>query len=266
MNRLDELENQSIYIIREAYKNFRNLALLWSIGKDSTVLLWLMKKAFLGHVPIPLLHIDTTFKIPAMIKYRDELAKKDKLNLLVYTNTEAIKNGMNYKKGRPECCKALKTDGLKQAQAKYKLEGLFLGIRGDEEGSRSKERIFSVRDNDSKWDYKDQSPEIWDQHQISCKPGTHIRISPLLNWREIDIWEYIKREKIPIIDLYFAKNGKRYRSLGCYPCTSPIESNADTLDKIIEELKLTKKSERAGRAQDQSEAYAMQKLRAQGYM
>lgn len=266
MDNLDELENQSIYIIREAYKNFKNLAVLWSIGKDSTVLLWLIKKSFLGHVPVPLLHIDTTYKIPAMIKYRDALAKKDDLKLLVYTNMDAIKDGMNFTRGRMICCKALKTDALKQAQEKYKLEGLFLGIRGDEEGSRSKERVFSIRNKEAKWDYRDQQPELWDQYQTSCEPGSHVRIHPLLNWRELDIWEYIKREKIPVIDLYFAKDGKRYRSLGCYPCTFPVESNAKNVDEIIQELKTTKDSERSGRAQDKEDLYALQKLRSQGYM
>ena len=266
MDYLDELENQSVYIIREAYKNFRDLALLWSIGKDSTVLLWLMKKAFLGKCPVPLLHIDTTFKIPEMIEYRDRIVQKEGLNLLVHTNEEAIKAGMNHEKGRMECCKALKTDALKQAQEKFKLEGLFLGIRGDEEGSRSKERVFSVRGNDSKWDYKNQAPELWDQYQTSCEPGTHVRINPLLHWREIDVWKYIQRENIPLIDLYFAKDGKRYRSLGCYPCTSPVESDADTIEKIIEELENSKDSERLGRAQDQESEYSMQKLRAEGYM
>ena len=155
---------------------------------------------------------------------------------------------------------------IKQAQEKFKLEGLFLGIRGDEEGSRSKERVFSVRGNDSKWDYKNQAPELWDQYQTSCEPGTHVRINPLLHWREIDVWKYIQRENIPLIDLYFAKDGKRYRSLGCYPCTSPVESDADTIEKIIEELENSKDSERLGRAQDQESEYSMQKLRAEGYM
>ena len=201
MDYLDELENQSVYIIREAYKNFRDLALLWSIGKDSTVLLWLMKKAFLGKCPVPLLHIDTTFKIPEMIEYRDRIVQKEGLNLLVHTNEEAIKAGMNHEKGRMECCKALKTDALKQAQEKFKLEGLFLGIRGDEEGSRSKERVFSVRGNDSKWDYKNQAPELWDQYQTSCEPGTHVRINPLLHWREIDVWKYTRVDAITTISI-----------------------------------------------------------------
>lgn len=266
MDHLDALENQSIFIIREAYKNFRNLAILWSIGKDSTVLLWLAKKAFMGHVPLPLLHIDTTYKIPEMIRYRDEIVKKENLKLYVYTNEDAIRDGMNHTKGRMICCKALKTDALKQAVEKYKLEGLFLGIRGDEEGSRSKERVFSIRNKDSKWDYRDQQPELWDQYQTSCEPGSHLRVHPLLSWREIDIWEYIKREKIPVTDLYFAKDGKRYRSLGCYPCTSPVVSDAKNVDEIIAELKTSKESERAGRAQDKEDVYALQKLRSQGYM
>lgn len=266
MDYLESLENQSVFIIREAYKNFKNLGMLWSMGKDSTVLLWLVRKAFLGVVPFPVIHIDTTYKIPEMIEYRDRIAKEENLNLLVYTNEEAIKDGMNHERGRLTCCKALKTDALAQALEKFKVEGLFLGIRSDEEGSRAKERVFSVRGRDSKWDYKDQAPELWDQFQISCNKGDHVRVHPLLNWREIDIWEYILRESIPVMDLYFAKNGRRYRSLGCAPCTGMVDSNAKTVVEIIEELKLSKESERAGRAQDKADTYAMQKLRAEGYM
>ena len=143
----------------------------------------------------------------------------------------------------------------------YEFEGLIVGVRSDEEGSRSKERVFSERNADSEWDYTDQPPELWDQFKTDFKKGNHIRVHPLLGWKEIDIWEYIKRENIPIIDLYFAKNGKRYRSLGCAPCTIPIDSNATTIDEIIEELKNTKSTERSGRAQDQEDAHAMEKLR-----
>ncbi|MGL4772273.1 MAG: sulfate adenylyltransferase subunit CysD [Clostridium sp.] len=266
MDHLDRLEAQSIFILREAYKKFGKLGMLWSIGKDSTVLLWLAKKAFFGHCPFPFIHVDTTYKIPEMIEYRDRVAKEMGLDLIVHINREALSLGMGPCKGRLACCKALKTEGLAQVVKEYKFEGLILGIRRDEEGSRSKERVFSERTSESEWDYADQPPEMWDQFKTDFPKGNHIRIHPLLHWNEVDIWEYIKRENIPLIDLYFSRNGKRYRSLGCAPCTNPIDSNATTIDDIIEELKNTNERERAGRAQDQEDAHAMEKLRKQGYM
>lgn len=266
MDHLDILEAQSIFILREAYKKFGKLGMLWSIGKDSTVLLWLARKAFFGYCPFPFIHVDTTYKIPEMIEYRDKVAKELSLNLIVHTNKEAIYLGMNPSKGRLLCCKALKTDALAQVIEKYEFEGLILGIRRDEEGSRSKERVFSERNKNSEWDYTNQPPELWDQFKTDFEKGNHIRVHPLLHWNEVDIWSYIKRENIPIIDLYFSRNGRRYRSLGCDGCTGTIESNASTIDDIIEELKITKDSERSGRAQDREDAYAMQKLRKDGYM
>lgn len=266
MNHLDILEAESIYIIREAYKKLGKLGMLWSIGKDSTVLLWLAKKAFYGHCPFPFIHVDTTHKIPEMIEYRDRVAKELNLDLIVHTNEEAIKAGIGPHSGRLKCCKALKTEGLQQVVKKYGFDGLIVGVRRDEEGSRSKERVFSERNKDYEWDYSNQPPELWDQFKTDFPKGNHIRVHPLLQWSELDIWEYIKRENIPIIDLYFAKNGERYRSLGCAPCTGKIKSDADTLDKIIEELKNTTTGERVGRAQDQEDSYAMQKLRKDGYM
>lgn len=266
MNHLDILEAESIYIIREAYKKLGKLGMLWSIGKDSTVLLWLAKKAFYGHCPFPFIHVDTAHKIPEMIEYRDRVAKELNLDLIVHTNEEAIKAGIGPHSGRLKCCKALKTEGLQQVVKKYGFDGLIVGVRRDEEGSRSKERVFSERNKDYEWDYSNQPPELWDQFKTDFPKGNHIRVHPLLQWSELDIWEYIKRENIPIIDLYFAKNGERYRSLGCAPCTGKIKSDADTLDKIIEELKNTTTGERAGRAQDQEDSYAMQKLRKDGYM
>ena len=266
MDHLDELEAESIYILREAYKKFGKLGMLWSIGKDSTVLLWLAKKAFFGYCPFPLIHVDTPYKIPAMIAFRDRVAREYNLDLIVHTNEEALKQGMGPAKGRLVCCKALKTDGLQQVVTKYQFEGLILGIRRDEEGSRSKERVFSERNKESEWDYTNQPPELWDQFKTEFPKGNHIRVHPILHWSEIDIWSYIDRENIPVVDLYFAKNGKRYRSLGCQPCTGQIESTAATVAEIIAELKNTKVSERAGRAQDQEDSYAMQKLRKDGYM
>ncbi len=267
MDHLDALEAQSIYILREAYKKLGKLGMLWSIGKDSTVLLWLAKKAFFGHCPFPFIHVDTTYKIPEMIAFRDKVARELDLDLIVHTNTAAIEAGMN-PRDYPKlvCCKALKTDALQQVIKEYEFDGLIVGVRRDEEGSRSKERVFSERNANDEWDYTNQPPELWDQFKTDFPKGNHIRVHPLLAWSEIDIWEYIRRENIPVIDLYFAKDGYRYRSLGCAPCTGKIKSNATTVDEIIEELRHTTTGERAGRAQDQEDAYAMQKLRKEGYM
>ena len=265
MDHLDELESRSIYIIREAYKQFHDIAMLWSIGKDSSTLLWLCRKAFFGKIPFPIMHIDTSYKFKKMIKWRDEYTKKWELNLIIGRNEEAIKAGMG-PKSKFACCTALKTEALKQAIGKYKFKALLLGIRRDEHGIRSKERYFSPRNQEFKWDYKNQPPELWDQFKSKQSDEEHIRVHPLLHWTELNIWEYIKRENIPITNLYFAKNGKRYRSIGCECCCSPIDSDADNIDKIIHELKTTNTSERAGRAQDKESAYMMQKLRSLGYM
>lgn len=266
MNRLDELEAESIFILREAYNKLGKLGMLWSIGKDSTVLLWLAQKAFFGHVPFPFIHVDTLRKIPAMIEYRDKVAKELGIKLIVHTNWDAVKKNVGPELGRLECCRQLKTEGLKQVVKNYGFDGLIVGVRRDEEGSRSKERIFSERNSEDAWDYTNQPPELWNQFKTDFPKGNHIRVHPILSWTELDIWEYILREKIPIIDLYFAKNGKRYRSLGCACCTGQIDSDADTLEKIIEELKNTSVGERAGRAQDNEDSYALQKLRREGYM
>lgn len=266
MDHLSKLENQSVFIIREAYQQFKNVAMLWSIGKDSTTLVWLIRKAFYGKIPFPIMHLDTGYKFKDIYRFRDEYAKKWGLNLIVYKNQPAIDQGVRPEKGKLECCTELKTNALKQAISKYNFRALYLAIRRDEHGIRAKERVFSPRDEDFEWNYRDQPPELWDQYKTKAADEEHLRIHPLLGWREVDIWEYIKREGIPITTLYFAKNGKRYRSIGCETCCNPIESNADTIDKIIEELKTTKISERSGRAQDKESAYMMQKLRSLGYM
>jgi sulfate adenylyltransferase subunit 2 len=286
MSQLDQLEEQSVYIFREAYRHFGNLCMLWSIGKDSTVLLWLARKAFFGHVPFPLVHIDTAYKIPAMIEYRDRLAREWGLTMVVGQNRQALAEGMNHTRGRLVCCAALKTDALKHTldgswprlrmgdDGEYREEvggepftGVIVGARADEEGSRSKERYFSPRNEHSDWDVADQPPEFWNQFKTDFAPGTHVRIHPLLDWTEINIWEYIERENIPIIDLYFDKgSGTRYRSLGCEPCTGSIQSKATCPSEIITELRATNIPERAGRAQDQEDTYAMEKLRREGYM
>jgi sulfate adenylyltransferase subunit 2 len=264
--RLQQLENESIYILRESYKKFTHLALLWSMGKDSTVMLWLARKAFYGRVPFPVAHVDTSYKFPEMVKYRDRMAKEWGLDFQLGRNDAALKAGMGPEKGRLECCKSLKTEGLKQFLHEKDYRAVFVAIRRDEEGSRGKERVFSPRDANSHWNYKEQPPELWNLYQSEVAPNTHLRIHPILHWQEIDLWYYIKRERIPVLDLYYAKNGQRYRSVGCAPCTGSFPSTAANVDDIIEELKVTKVSERAGRAQDHADKYAMQMLRKEGYL
>ncbi|MBD3259843.1 sulfate adenylyltransferase subunit CysD [Candidatus Woesearchaeota archaeon] len=265
MDHLDELESKSIYIIREAYKQFKDIAMLWSIGKDSTALLWLCRKAFFGKIPFPVMHIDTGYKFKKIYEFRDKYAKEWNLKLIVGKNEEALKAGVG-PKDKLECCSKLKTEALKLTMANRQLKALLLGIRRDEHGIRAKERVFSPRNQDFKWNYKDQPPELWDQFKTKQTAEQHLRIHPMLHWTELDIWEYIRRENIPITDLYFAKDGMRLRSIGCECCCNPVPSEADTVDKMIEELKTTKVSERSGRAQDKEKAYMMQKLRSLGYM
>lgn len=293
MNHLDELENNSIHILREAYSEFKSLAMLWSIGKDSTVLLWLARKAFFGHVPIPLVHIDTNYKIPEMITYRDAMAREWKLDMIYGQNKVALERKETFLDGkvsRLQCCRSLKTETLKNTLSgewiRYRMNhetgnyeadknkepftGVIVGVRADEEGSRSKERYFSPRDINNDWDIENQPPEFWSQYNTDFAPNTHVRIHPLLDWTELDIWEYIMRENIPVVDLYFDRGeGKRYRSLGCYPCTSPVDSTAKTVNEIVEELKTGKFSniaERAGRAQDKEDGGGLEELRKGGYM
>jgi sulfate adenylyltransferase subunit 2 len=293
MDHLDRLENRSIHILREAYSQFKSLCMLWSIGKDSTVLLCLARKAFYGHVPFPLVHIDTHYKIPEMIEYRDRLAKEWKLDMIYGENREALDKKIAFPDGnatRIECCRNLKTEALRHTLSgewpRYRLNhvtgryetdgntepytGVIVGIRADEEGSRSKERYFSPRDKNNDWDIGDQPPEFWGQYKTDFAPGTHIRIHPLLDWTELDVWEYIRREGVPVVSLYFDQgNGKRYRSLGCWPCTNPVESDAKDLDGIIEELrsgKFANIAERSGRAQDKEDGGGLEELRKDGYM
>ena len=266
MDHLSQLENQSIYIIREAYTQFKKVSMLWSIGKDSTTLLWLARKAFLGKIPFPVMHLDTTHKFKEIYDFRDKYAKEWGLNLIVEKNEKAIARGVGPTKGKLECCNELKTVNLKNAIKKHGFRAMYLGIRRDEHGIRAKERVFSPRDDKFSWNYKDQPPELWDQYKTKAKEEEHLRIHPILGWRELDIWEYIRRENIPMVPLYFANEGKRYRSIGCACCCAPVESTASTVDEIIEELKTTNVSERAGRAQDKESDYMMQKLRSLGYM
>jgi sulfate adenylyltransferase subunit 2 len=267
---LARLEAQSIYLMREAFAKFENLAMLWSIGKDSSVLLWLARKAFLGNVPFPCVHVDTSYKIPEMIAFRDRLAKEWGLDLVVGQNKKVLEEGRTFPNGkatRVECCGMLKKDQLQATLHEKGYKAVFVGIRRDEEGTRAKERYFSPRDKNFEWDFKDQPPELWDQFKTDFAPDTHIRIHPLLHWTEINIWEYIQQEGIPIVDLYYAnKDGQRYRSLGCAPCTGMVESKASTIPEIIEELRNTKVAERSTRAQDAESESAFEQLRAQGYM
>ncbi|MDP2922979.1 MAG: sulfate adenylyltransferase subunit CysD [Candidatus Omnitrophota bacterium] len=267
MSYLCDLENKSIYIIREAYARFRNIALLWSIGKDSTSLLWITRKAFFGKIPFPVMHIDTGFKFEEIYQFRDKYTKEWGLKLIISKNEQALKEGMNPNKGEKfECCNALKTAALKMTIKEYGLKALLLAIRRDEHGIRAKERYFSPRSADFTWDYQNQPAELWDLYKSQIVEEQHFRIHPMLHWTELDIWRYIKKEKIPMVNLYFAKNGKRYRSIGCKTCCMPVNSNANTIRKIVKELETTKEAERSGRAQDKENAYTMQKLRSLGYM
>lgn len=293
MNHLDSLEATSIFILREAYANFKSLGMLWSIGKDSTVLLWLARKAFFGHIPFPLVHIDTHYKIPEMIEYRDALTKQWRLDMIVGTNWDALEKKTTFPDGavdRITCCSLLKTQALKDTLSgrgrrlrynhntqRYDTDpssepftGIILGVRADEEGSRSKERYFSPRDRQSEWNIGEQPPEFWHQYKTEFAPGTHVRIHPLLDWTELNIWEYIEQEKIPTVSLYYNQgSGKRYRSLGCYPCTHPVVSDSRTVTEIIQELKTGKFAniaERSGRAQDKDDGGSLETLRKDGYM
>ena len=266
---LDALEHQSVYILREAYRKFRNLGLLWSVGKDSSVLLWLLRKAFFGHVPIPCVHVDTSFKLPEMIAFRDRLASEWNLDLVVGQNRAALAEGRTFPNGqvnRVECCGLLKKDALHSVIEGKGYDAVIVGIRRDEEGTRAKERYFSPRNQNFEWEFRDQPPELWDQFKTDYDPGTHLRVHPLLHWTELNVWEYIDREGIPVVDLYFARNGFRYRSLGCAPCTRPVASNARSIRDIIEELRTTRTAERSTRAQDQETEDAFERLRASGYM
>jgi sulfate adenylyltransferase subunit 2 len=270
LDHLSRLESQSIYIIREAFHKLDNLAMLWSIGKDSTVLLWLARKAFFGHVPFPLVHVDTTYKIPSMIEHRDRLCREWNLQLVVGRNDAVLASGLTYPNGRAtrvECCGTLKKDALKAVLDAHGYTGVMVGVRRDEEPTRAKERYFSPRDTNMEWNVEDQPPELWDLFATDFAKGAHIRVHPLLHWSELNVWEYIERENIPVIPLYFAnERGERYRSLGCHPCTSPIKSSARSVRDIIEELRHTNVPERSGRAQDKESEDAFERLRRDGYM
>ncbi len=294
LTHLQQLEAESIHIMREVAAEFDNPVMLYSVGKDSAVMLHLAMKAFApGKPPFPLLHVDTTWKFKEMIKFRDEHVKKLGLELIVHSNQEGIDEGIN-PFDHARYTDIMKTDGLKQALDKYGFDAAFGGARRDEEKSRAKERVYSFRDKNHRWDPKQQRPELWNIYNSKVNKGESIRVFPLSNWTELDIWQYIHLESIPIVPLYYAaerpvveRNGLkimvdddrmrlepgevpkmemvRFRTLGCYPLTGAVESNAHTLPEIIQEMLLTTTSERQGRAIDHDESGSMEKKKQEGY-
>ncbi len=296
LTHLDRLEAESIHIFREVVATFSNPVFLYSVGKDSAVLMHLAVKAFApARPPFPFLHVDTTWKFREMIAFRDRMAAEFGFQLLVQTNEEGVRDGINpFDHGSNVHTHVMKTVALRQALDKYRFDAAFGGARRDEEKSRAKERIFSFRDAAHGWDPKNQRPEMWKTYNTRVSPGESIRVFPLSNWTELDIWQYIRREQIPIVPLYFAKrrpvverNGMlimvddermrllpgevvrerlvRFRTLGCYPLTGAIESDADTLDGIVEEMLTSRTSERQGRLIDRDESGSMEKKKREGY-
>jgi sulfate adenylyltransferase subunit 2 len=264
MDHLDQLESQSVYILREAFARIDRIAMLWSLGKDSNVMVWLARKAFFGRVPFPVMHIDTGKKFPEMYAFRDRYVKEWDLQLIADSCPPIEATDATLPPAARSA--ARKTEGLRIAIAKYGFNGIIAGIRRDEESVRAKERVFSPRGDTGQWDFRDQPPEFWDQFNTDLPPGTHLRVHPLLHWTELDIWRYVQRERIPLVELYFSRNGKRYRSLGDMDITFPVASEASTIEEIIVELESTRTPERAGRAMDRETEDAFERLRAAGYM
>ena len=264
MNHLDALESESIFILREAYSRFKRLAMLWSMGKDSNVMIWLARKAFLGRIPFPLAHLDTGEEFPETYAFRDHYAQAWGLELIddACPPIEAVDPDL------PPASRlaARKSLGLRQAIERHGFEALITGIRRDEQSTRAKERVFSPRGEDGDWDFRNQPPEFWDHYNTDFAPGAHVRVHPLLQWTEVDIWRYIERENIPVVPLYFARDGKRFRSLGEEGISFPIDSHATSVSEIIEELEATRAPERAGRAMDHESEDAFERLRAHGYL
>jgi sulfate adenylyltransferase subunit 2 len=296
MTHLRQLEAESIHIMREVAAEFDNPVMLYSVGKDSAVMLHLAKKAFFpSKIPFPLMHVDTTWKFREMIEFREQMRKEYDFELLVYTNEEGASQGINpFTHGSALYTDIMKTEGLKQALDKYKFDAAFGGARRDEEKSRAKERIFSFRNENHRWDPKYQRPELWNLYNAKVKPGESIRAFPISNWTELDVWQYIHLEQIPIVPLYFSKprpvverdgmlilvdddrmqlkegeqvetKSVRFRTLGCYPLTGAVESTAATLPEIIQEMLLTRTSERQGRLIDHDSAGSMEKKKQEGY-
>ena len=296
LTHLQQLEAQSIHIIREVAAEFANPVMLYSIGKDSSVLLHLARKAFApGKIPFPLLHVDTDWKFREMIEFRDRQAEKYGFDLLVHKNPEGLEMGINpFDHGSAKHTDIMKTQGLKQALDKYGFDAAFGGARRDEEKSRAKERVYSFRDKFHRWEPKNQRPELWSLYNGQINKGESIRVFPLSDWTELDIWQYIYQENIEIVPLYFsakrpvveregmkimvdddrmpldkdeqpAMESVRFRTLGCYPLTGAIDSEADTLEKIIEEMLLSTSSERQGRLIDKDQAGSMELKKREGY-
>ena len=296
LTHLKQLEAESIHIIREVAAEFDNPVMLYSIGKDSAVMMHLALKAFApGKPPFPLMHIDTTWKFKEMIEFRDNRVKELGWDLLVHINQEGVDMGVGpFTHGSAKHTDIMKTQALKQALNKYKFDAAFGGARRDEEKSRAKERVYSFRDKNHRWDPKNQRPELWNVYNSKVDPGESIRVFPLSNWTELDIWQYIHLESIPLVPLYFAakrpvveKDGMlmmvdddrmpidseekieekmvRFRTLGCYPLTGAVESEAATLPEIIQEMLLTTTSERQGRVIDHDSAGSMEKKKQEGY-
>jgi len=296
MTHLRQLEAESIHIIREVAAEFENPVMLYSIGKDSSVMLHLALKAFYpAKPPFPLMHVDTTWKFREMIEFRDRMAREHGFDLLIYTNQDGVDQGISpFTHGSALYTDIMKTEGLKQALDKYKFDAAFGGARRDEEKSRAKERIFSFRSGTHRWDPKNQRPELWNLYNARVKPGESIRAFPISNWTELDIWQYIYLEQIPIVPLYYSKErpvverdgmlimvdderlqllpgekvemkSVRFRTLGCYPLTGAVESTAATLPEIIQEMLLTRTSERQGRLIDHDQAGSMEKKKQEGY-
>ncbi len=257
---IGELEEKSVYIIREAKTRFKKVAALWSMGKDSTAMLGIVRKAFLGKVPFPVIHIDNGIDFPESYKFREDLSNKWGMEVIV------AKSKIKPEMSGYSCCGSNKSDTLKKVIAEYGFDALIVSIRRDEHAIRAKERYISARDKDFKWDYKNQPAEVWNNYSSKIDRKGHLRIHPILDWNEIDIWSYIKKNKIPINPLYFSNNGYRYRSIGCTHCTVPIKSNTKDVNSIIKELEKTTVEERSGREQDKEKEYIMEKLRALGYM
>lgn len=296
LGHLQSLESEAIHIIREATANLSSPVMLFSIGKDSAAMLHLARKAFSpAPLPFPLLHVDTTWKFKEMIAFRNAIAKWPDVKMIVHINEEGVRRNINpFDHGASLHTHVMKTEALRQALAKYGFDAAFGGARRDEEKSRAKERIFSFRNNQQGWDPKKQRPEMWKIYNTRIKEGESIRVFPLSNWTEMDVWQYVRQEGIPVVPLYFAKprpvverdgmlimvdddrmklrpgeavetRNVRFRTLGCYPLTGAIESEADTLDLIIEEMARARSSERQGRAIDHDESGAMEKKKREGY-
>lgn len=261
---LDELESRTIFILREAIACVSPLAMLWSIGKDSTALLWMVRKACIGEVPFPVVLLDTGMEFPEVYAFRDRLV--DEWNLPVKNEVCPPESSVDQTLPPAARHAARKTAGLRSLLGREGYRGIILGIRRDEQAIRAKERVFSPRHADGSWDPRAQPPELWDYFPYDVPDGAHVRIHPLLDWTERDIWRYTQREGIPYVPLYLARNGKRFRSLGESNITFPIESTADTLDKVIAELESTREPERAGRAMDTESEDAFERLRTSGYM